>query len=558
MMEMFSEKCRWINAISVGFFLSSLLVLFYIWNWGSPLQIDDFYIDNCLFRTSDGMVHATGEKINTFSEFLQTVYLHRSHLHTGRLADVFACLLHCVGGKWIFNYINTIVCACILLFCAREYFGKISVLNIVAVAVSLYLLLPVKGSTILWLCGSCNYFWGTLIYLFFLKSIKSMKSHKGGENIILPSILAFLCGIWHEGIGLPLAAALASYWLYVGYRFKVNDIKFLFIAFFVLLGTALVISSPVAWNKGHKMLANTSVFFYIFRGGQGFFRYCFFNLITLAVILFFKRKTHRVSINLLFLAFSAGLAFATSQGGGMGRGYYFFGLSSAIWLWESLPQFNLKRESLIGMCGVLICVLVMGDNALHAYRQRLFFEEILKKPTDSAGCLIYQSMSEKDPCLKYSYSLPPSPDEQIRDDVARKYNRDSFWFYVRRSRRNVDEYKNLAAIPEDGECHVGELPDHYAIRLPWLNAIEDAEILKTRTSDGRELFLRNRYVGWSFLRKCNAKIRGDELDVVEFDYYEGHYYILIPKRLEISDEISFRASIDKGKAPREFFVKLPR
>lgn len=540
-------------------FVCIILLLFYVWNWGSPLVMDDFRMDERLTLADDGSVFATGKTIQNFPEFVETFYLHRFWHYNGRMADVFAGLIHCFfGGKVVFNYLNTLACGIVMLWCAREYFSKISLYSLVVVCITLYVLLPAKWGTVLWLCGSCGYVGGTLFYLLFLWSIKQLNKEHDRQYFCMAAVLGFICGSWHEGLGLPLLSAVVSLWVYIFCRYNRNSKSLLCISAFIVAGLLIPMTAPAIWIRSQQLVAHKSIWVTLWYMVGAFCRYSWLSLLVVGGSLILRRRACKVSVNFFFLIYSGGLAFITALGGGMGRGFYFFCLASAVFLWEMLPLIKCKWERVIGVTGALLCLVIMAQNARQSYHQRLFFEEILQRPTDSGGCILYQSKGDDDPCLSYYYSLSPEPNDALRSYVSKKYKRESFWYYVRRSQRDVTCYKTIAALPEDGQCHVDVLDDGYAIRLPWLYVLPEAEIVCTKTTDGKELWMRNHRVGWSMWREIQARHQNVELAEVEFDYYEGHYYIIIPKDLIITDKVSFSAVEHKKKPPIEFFVTLPK
>lgn len=184
------------------------LLAFLVLNVLTPFYHDDFVYR---FMFEGGSVNY-GHRVGSLGDIIASQVEHyftvngRSPVHS--LVQLFAGLL----GKSVFNLLNVIVLGVFLVLLvkpvARHARGTWHGAFIVTVTLVLVLLLPRFKDTFLWMTGSINYLWSATAALAFLLMYERRRQRVMGPSAILPMVVALLLGWSHEGITLPLAAAL--------------------------------------------------------------------------------------------------------------------------------------------------------------------------------------------------------------------------------------------------------------------------------------------------------------------------------------------------------------
>lgn len=142
--------------------VGGVFLLMLVLNIFTPLIADDYTYS----------VHrVTKEPITSFWQILSSQYSHyfewggRSVVHT--LAQLFLWM-----GKPFFTFINTVAyLALTLILYAHAVLGsdrKYQPAVFLLIHLLIWFTVPVFGQTVLWLVGSCNYLWGSLIIFGFL------------------------------------------------------------------------------------------------------------------------------------------------------------------------------------------------------------------------------------------------------------------------------------------------------------------------------------------------------------------------------------------------------
>ena len=184
------------------------IVAFGVLNFLTPLYHDDFVYQ---FMFEGGTVNYDNP-IKSISDIVASQVEHY-HSVNGRsvvhfLVQLFTGLL----GKTVFNLFNIIVFG-VFLFLLRDFSSSreretTPNQGFTAVILVLVLLLPRFKDTFLWMTGSINYLWSATAALAFLLMYERRRQRAMGPSAILPMAVALLLGWSHEGITLPLAAAL--------------------------------------------------------------------------------------------------------------------------------------------------------------------------------------------------------------------------------------------------------------------------------------------------------------------------------------------------------------
>lgn len=174
------KKDSWKFIISV--FIVFILIFFY--NALTPLFSDDiFYKSDVLQAQSLGDL-----LLQEFNEYMS---------HSGRVIGLFSTRLSVIADKMFFNIINSIMFVLLSLLIYWNITGK-KKFNLPMYLLSVLIIWRYSvdfDQTILWLCGSCNYLWGTVFILGFVTLYRHILNKEKIVHPVRLSILLFFYGI---------------------------------------------------------------------------------------------------------------------------------------------------------------------------------------------------------------------------------------------------------------------------------------------------------------------------------------------------------------------------
>lgn len=194
-----------------------LLVIFaigmYILNLHTPLLADDF---------GYSFSGVTGMKLAGIYDIYLSQYQHYFSWG-GRSVVHFLAQLFLMVDKSVFNVFNTLAYVTLVLLIYFHAVGRFKLYPalLLLINISLFLFSPAFGQVFLWVIGSCNYLWGTLLVFLYLVPYRMQFNRKTPvfNNKLL--CLFFFCGGiiagWtNENMGLALIVMIAvyiySYW----------------------------------------------------------------------------------------------------------------------------------------------------------------------------------------------------------------------------------------------------------------------------------------------------------------------------------------------------------
>lgn len=181
------------------------LIAFFILNWLTPIQYDDW---------SYSFNFATKTRISSFRDIFQSLDINYRRVN-GRLPVHFLAHLFLWIGKDAFNYINTIAFAGLNTLICFHAFGTFHGKHLyawLAAFAGLWLLTPAFGESFLWVTGASNYLYGILMILLYLIPFRRSLDTEHPKDKAWYMLLAFVFGIiagWtNENTGGALAAML--------------------------------------------------------------------------------------------------------------------------------------------------------------------------------------------------------------------------------------------------------------------------------------------------------------------------------------------------------------
>lgn len=173
-----------------------VIVVFFIFNVLTPVWWDDFVM-SCFIDTWN---EPHSLLLTSFSDVIASTYNMYNNWHGRSVADFLNLLFMFFKNKNIFNFFNTIVyCIFLVLICyhVTGNLKKITSLFFMFANILFWLMVPLWGQNFLWLTGSFNYLWTSMMILLFLIPFRkkaedtSYKPHIAFSLFwIIPGILA--------------------------------------------------------------------------------------------------------------------------------------------------------------------------------------------------------------------------------------------------------------------------------------------------------------------------------------------------------------------------------
>lgn len=143
-------------------------------------------------------IHNTQNRINSLSDIFESQYSHYFSWGGRSVVHTIAQLLILTNNNLIIRLINSFVF--VLLIICIQYHIKGRKENSICLTLIIFsltwILQPVFGETILWITGSVNYLWGTLIILLFLLPYRLCRNREiSNIKSIIYSLSMFVVGI---------------------------------------------------------------------------------------------------------------------------------------------------------------------------------------------------------------------------------------------------------------------------------------------------------------------------------------------------------------------------
>lgn len=237
------EKKTALIVFSVLLALIFFVILFC--NFFTPLISDDYYY---CFDIS------TGERITNVFQIIDSMKAHRLTIN-GKIIPHAFVQFFLMFPKGIFNIINSLVFIIELLLivvCSRKTekgIKKEDVLLLVIAFALIWLFQPYFGEANLWLDGSVNYLWSSVLFFVFFMAYKNVFaegcfSSKKWINVCFV-IFCFFAGASHEIIGITALMLSAIALLSLLINKKKPDVWFFLSILMTLTGFLTVLLAPV-------------------------------------------------------------------------------------------------------------------------------------------------------------------------------------------------------------------------------------------------------------------------------------------------------------------------
>ena len=198
-----SKQARPCGSIIIGV----VVVAFAVLNFLTPEYHDDFVYK---FMFEDGSVNYD-HPIKTFRDIFVSQIEHYKIANGRSIVHFMVQFFTSLRDKSVFNIFNALVLGLFIWLINRPFHRADRArcrLTGLALSLALVLLMPRFKDTFLWMTGSINYLWSATAALVFLFIYEKRREEACGGNTLPLIGAAFLLGWTHEGITLPLGAAL--------------------------------------------------------------------------------------------------------------------------------------------------------------------------------------------------------------------------------------------------------------------------------------------------------------------------------------------------------------
>ena len=192
-------------------FLALVTVAVAILTWDLPFIGDDYVYNYIIENGCD-----SDRQINSIYDLFVSQYNHLLTVNGRFIVHFILQFINAFIGKWFFNLLNPLFFLAYILLTAYYALGKVSFPVVVATTV-LVLFMPTFGDIYLWMAGSMNYLWTTVVVLIFLILLDRHEGRPISWSSWKLLLLSFVAGCTHEGISVPIAVGLLAVTL-PGYR----------------------------------------------------------------------------------------------------------------------------------------------------------------------------------------------------------------------------------------------------------------------------------------------------------------------------------------------------
>ena len=306
MKQIFTKYSSVIDKISVNMIFVFFSIAFLIRNLLIPLVADDYSYafiwngdggGNILYNISPDL-----HRINSFHDILLSQWSHyftwggRTVAHT--LVQLFVWF-----GKPLFDIANTIVFITLVLLIfklSNISYKSITRLSLMWILIGIWVCVSDFIGTIIWLTGSCNYLWMSVLQLIFL--VPYLLSLYSNQNIspVLMFPLGVLAGWSNEIGGFSVLFIAVSIMILMKSKRTLQNWAITGLAAFII-GYSLLIFAP---GNFHRAVISNTNFHYSMELFMSYLKGPFQNVMLhesvlyIPIIYYFVKQRHNLNINL--------------------------------------------------------------------------------------------------------------------------------------------------------------------------------------------------------------------------------------------------------------------
>ena len=355
--------------------LLTLFALILFLNHIYPNAEDDWYYT---FVWRPEAIDLMGRRITSFNDLFDSQYAHYMQWGGRTVAHIIAQLILCLDTDWQDVLNSFAFLAMMYLIYRYSNWGNKTRVSVFLLGCALFWFTqPIICSTVLWITGSANYLWTSLILLSFIYYYYALYMKEGSNNGALRSVLFFFFGIVAGWTNENMVVAAIFFIIILFLILKKRNIKIPAWAYTGLIGLTIgalfLILAP-----GNMVRVNAtclgepafSIDSLIHRGDAMFDYYLKYllilSVISIAAILYFFKKgnTHqkeKVAPMLLLLFISAHVAFIAMLSTPYFPERAMFGLITLLVIVINIAYANLdieKRVIQIGAIAVLSVAII--------------------------------------------------------------------------------------------------------------------------------------------------------------------------------------------------------
>lgn len=442
-------------------FLALVTLVIAILTWHLPMLGDDYFY--LYISTGEGFDYE--RPVQNLSDFLESQFNHFLYVNGRVFIHIVYQFITTFIGKWLFNLLNPILFLAYILLIAH-YAVKRCSLQTVVMTVSLIMIMPIFCAFYLWMAGSLNYLWTSVIVLIFLILLDRCEGRRIGWSSWKILLFSFVAGCMHEGITVPIAAGFLAVTLPRCWKLRHTERLWMLVVF--TIGAIIC-----AWFTIHRAEAESDDFLEmlylrldLWLGVISGLHLFYLMLVVFVVGLFFRRKqTMKVMHENIPWLIAILTTFAIVYVAGMTqlRPAYMIEFASLIIILRLLYAFKIGQQLKVFVMGTMVILLIVFFGFL------LYWSELnrrhfcfLEKQLLEGNNVVYLDDYEVPSYLKY-YILDWiswrdrdmevfDPDSQLCVILAQSYHLDYVAFYPPKllddmATKSFDEFNDCGYMP---------------------------------------------------------------------------------------------------------------
>lgn len=445
---------------SLFMFFAIIFIGVLLLNLIQPLFTDDWeysFIHRLYSCENKGNV--SNERINSITDILNSQYLHYFEWGGRSVNHIIAQLLLYIGSpiNKIINSLAFILLLLVLSLLSKKKTSPLRVSTVLLILLLFFFTIPALGSTILWITGSANYLWGTLILLLFIipyKNYVESESKSINNQSYFKTIYLFFGGIiagWtNENTVASVIFILVFFIYYLKKEKKKIHIWVYTGVIGLILGFSSMIFAPGNFERykvsiselgltEHSRLELIIKQFLGAVSGILFYTYPLFFILILTFIIYLfygKRDTRRGVLSLTFFIASILSLLAMSLSPSFPERAWFgiicFHIISIVILYNSV-NFENKLLNIIRIYSLLFFTIVMLGLYISGYkdlyRANLIFQKratYIKEQKDKhLKNIVFKREVKSKSRINNVYDLTNNPNHWTNCFYARFYDVDS-------------------------------------------------------------------------------------------------------------------------------------
>lgn len=530
-----------ISSRTIAWFFLLLMALAF---WGictnTPFMNDDYWLLFAAAKAPDGSVYCSTTPIASWGDFLHSCLLRREFIN-GRFSDVLYTMTIWLGGKPLFDILNTLAMVVNVCLLAKLTFRRADLLSFSVVLFGFILLIPRIEGTVFWAAGACNYFWVTMPFCVFLLCLEKIMAGSFARHIIvLGSLAGFLCGALHEGIGVPLAGGLVSFWLMERIRGKKLPVPYICLAFFTISGCLLPLTAPALWIRvdhlSYGIPRSVGALLDFIRGPFAtFMERMGIPMLALAVCFWKKSIRLHSPIGWVLIIVSC-LTFHIASRNVDGGCFYYMALCIMLMVLNASAEWwSLHARKAVYILVPILCVCFAGEY-FHMKEINGYYQGILASPKEKGVCVVDYPDGVRDIPFALFASVPLSRHSHLYPYCGKIWKQDDFLVYFRRKGGIDSKYYDAFEGLSDTEAHIRLCDGRYVIRSPKNTAQTSPRPLWLCSLGKRQKCLEN-VKRRGFLHKMGSLFKDERVGSYTEDWHDGCLYLLLPPDISEYDQI---------------------